>query len=668
MITNGAAVHKTGQKNRSRTALERPHNPHGGAFCTAPGGPDMLSGNRFASLTERMDMCRFGAVLKSIVTLAVLMAACRSPLIVAADPTAASSSETATPHSTNGNGEPASANGPWRHRDKLIAIQQAILETTPMDSEGKPLSENPGPPFTYEEQTYDKPSRDWWWKTGKYTVVILGGLAVTYFTAGVAAPYVGGAIGGMAGLNGAAAVSYGLAFLGGGAVAAGGFGIAGGSMVVGVVTDLAISSMLEYSLYAFQTAEGLGALNTALLHVDANHDQAGAWEALRKEAKQAAASRKKYVVVTHAIASAFMRWAADENIERALVATNNTDAAELTMSDRQRVLMTAAICLLEDVRRLEPHSSLIHHALGNAYWWLSVRGGYKRPEGSAAAIELPSTSRLKVSGDDEAGCYEAALWHYNTGAASEPRNVHVRINWANSLQADGTLHEAIAVVGGALPFIGSCNKADRAQLLRTHAMLQYQAFTRSPVWDRFTAEGEFPSLQDSPPLTAAMQGYTRVVELDEADLAAWTSLAQIYREAEPTKLDAPTSVKSLDEVQYGFLKAVIKQEEDLASRDRETLPESYKPGQLIEHYQELLRWAFDGLSKKPLRGETLEMIYNRVKWYLTFARDNELAIRPFDRDLVFTVYGACKDYNEETWYGDYGISVFDRELSEKPTK
>jgi len=322
------------------------------------------------------------------------------------------------------------------------------------------------------------------------------------------------------------------------------------------------------------------------------------------------------------------------------------------------------------VRRLEPNSSLIHHALGNAYWWLSVRGGYGSPSVSSTAIELPSTSRLKVSGEDEAGCYEAALWHYATGAASEPRNVHVRINWANALQADGTPHEAIAVVAGALPFIGSCNQSDRAQLLRTNAMLQYQAFTRSPLWERFTAGGDFPSLQESPLLTAAMQGYSKVVEIDEHDLSAWTSLAQIYREAEPASLEAPASVRPLDEVQYGFIRAVITQEESLAGMDRSNLPSSYKPGQLFEHYNDLLRWAFAGIGRKPLQGKDLQRLKDRIDSCLEFAVRHDLKTRAFDRDLVFAVHSACKEYNRHTQWPfsyPYSLKAMDRELSEKLT-
>ena len=47
-----------------------------------------------------------------------------------------------------------------------------------------------------------------------------------------AAPAIGGAIGVLSGLSGAAATSQGLALLGGGSIAAGGLGMAGGTMVV----------------------------------------------------------------------------------------------------------------------------------------------------------------------------------------------------------------------------------------------------------------------------------------------------------------------------------------------------------------------------------------------------------------------------------------------------
>lgn len=556
--------------------------------------------------------------------------------------------------------------GLWRHRDKVIQIQQAILDSR-VTSDGKPLSHNPGKPFTYEEATYDKPNRDWWWSAGRFTVVILGSLVLTYFTAGVALPYVGAAIGGASGLTGAAAVSHGLAILGGGAIAAGGFGVAGGTLVVGLVTDLAISTALEYSLRSFHTEEGLEALDLAMQHVDSNHDQTGAWEELHAESVKAAADQDKYCVVAHAVASAFLRWAADENIERALAATN-AEAAEVTMSDRQQVLMTAALRLLEDVRQLEPDSSLVHHALGNLYWWLSVRGGFAKPVDTTAGLAIPASSRIRATSDDELGCFQAALWHYAAGAASEPRNVHVRINWANALQADGTLHEAISVISGALPFIESCRALDQAQLLRTSAMLQYQAFTRSPLYDRVTAGGAHPSLQESPLLMASMQAYTKSLEIDENDLGSVTSLAQIYRQAEPTKLDAPASILSVEEVQFRLIKTVLKQEEALEDMNRSDLPEGYEPGQLFTHYQDLLRWSFAGLAKLPLEGDTLERLHYRTRNCVKFVARNKLKNWPVDREVVFAVRNACKKYNDSNSYfsSDYPLDAIDEALKERP--
>ncbi|MFD7011707.1 hypothetical protein [Rhodococcus jostii] len=67
---------------------------------------------------------------------------------------------------------------------------------------------------------------------GKVAVIGAAGLAAGVATGGWAAPVIGAAIGGAAGLTGAAATSAGLATLGGGAIAAGGFGIAGGTALV----------------------------------------------------------------------------------------------------------------------------------------------------------------------------------------------------------------------------------------------------------------------------------------------------------------------------------------------------------------------------------------------------------------------------------------------------
>lgn len=66
----------------------------------------------------------------------------------------------------------------------------------------------------------------------KMVAVIAGGAAVGVLTGGLAAPLIGGAVGGAMGLSGAAATSAGLALLGGGSVAAGGLGMAGGTAVI----------------------------------------------------------------------------------------------------------------------------------------------------------------------------------------------------------------------------------------------------------------------------------------------------------------------------------------------------------------------------------------------------------------------------------------------------
>ena len=63
-------------------------------------------------------------------------------------------------------------------------------------------------------------------------MAIAAGVAICAVTAGVAAPAIGAAIGGMQGLTGIAAVNAGLAALGGGAIAAGGGGVAAGTAAI----------------------------------------------------------------------------------------------------------------------------------------------------------------------------------------------------------------------------------------------------------------------------------------------------------------------------------------------------------------------------------------------------------------------------------------------------
>lgn len=65
----------------------------------------------------------------------------------------------------------------------------------------------------------------------KIFIAIFGGVIVA-LSMGSLAPFIGGAIGGLMGLNGAVAVNAGLALLGGGSLAAGGFGMAGGVAII----------------------------------------------------------------------------------------------------------------------------------------------------------------------------------------------------------------------------------------------------------------------------------------------------------------------------------------------------------------------------------------------------------------------------------------------------
>jgi hypothetical protein len=67
---------------------------------------------------------------------------------------------------------------------------------------------------------------------GKIAVFGLGGAVVMAAGGYALASWIGGALGGAAGLGGAAATNFGLALLGGGSLAAGGAGVAGGMILV----------------------------------------------------------------------------------------------------------------------------------------------------------------------------------------------------------------------------------------------------------------------------------------------------------------------------------------------------------------------------------------------------------------------------------------------------
>jgi hypothetical protein len=102
----------------------------------------------------------------------------------------------------------------------------------PFFAEAAALLELPGElPFELRRdlETTSKALERFWLKFG---LRVIPGVAVGGLTLGIAAPFIGGLVGGVMGLSGAAAVKAGLAALGGGALAAKGFGIAGGTTVL----------------------------------------------------------------------------------------------------------------------------------------------------------------------------------------------------------------------------------------------------------------------------------------------------------------------------------------------------------------------------------------------------------------------------------------------------
>ena len=87
------------------------------------------------------------------------------------------------------------------------------------------FAENIGVDILKNTTSFFKGLNNHWGKIIKWTVV---GTLATLITAGLAAPVVATAIGGVMGLHGAAALTAGMAALGGGSIAAGGLGMAGG--------------------------------------------------------------------------------------------------------------------------------------------------------------------------------------------------------------------------------------------------------------------------------------------------------------------------------------------------------------------------------------------------------------------------------------------------------
>lgn len=106
-------------------------------------------------------------------------------------------------------------------------------------------------------------------KLGQKLAIIFASGVVLAITGGAAAPALGGFIGSLMGLYGAAAVSAGLAFLGGGAIVAGGFGMAGGTAVIiggGAILGIGVGSGISkiFSNSSLFTLEKLAKLESVI--------------------------------------------------------------------------------------------------------------------------------------------------------------------------------------------------------------------------------------------------------------------------------------------------------------------------------------------------------------------------------------------------------------------
>jgi hypothetical protein len=562
----------------------------------------------------------------------------------------------------------------WKARKHAFELDEIVLKSSPLrgNASSSLSSSHRGNPFTYEENFYARPSREWWWATGKYTVIIVGSLILTYCTAGLIAPWIGGAVGSITtGLSGAAAVSKGLAILGGGALATGGFGMAGGTFVVGVVTDLAISTALEYSLDVFDSDPRLSDLNQSIAHLDANVDQTVAWEAVKRETREVLKNEADYTVVTHALATACMRLASAENLDKTLKTEDMLKEQEVLSiaGDRQQVLMLLALRFLDEARQHEPNSSVIHHSLANAYWWLSVRGGFEIPTEVPESFNLPQSGQIRTGEVGDIDCQAASLWHFVSGAAAEPRNVNLRINWANSLQADGRNYEAIGVLAAALPTLDSLREEDKVSVLKSHAMLQYQAFTLTTGWDEAKTDNfgkKQIALERSPHLLATLQAYTAVLEKDPADLVTLGSLLQINREVNFSQSRLPHSIFPESKVAAMFIAAIVDSENRLAGRGALHRSSGYKPGQLLGNYCQLVDYAFEKVMAQ-VSGDALKVKHSLLAKIIPFLHRNNIKVRPFKREDCLSVFQSCKAYNEGTYWSawHYDLTDLDKECKKQ---
>ena len=120
------------------------------------------------------------------------------------------------------------------------------------------FSADEGKKILNDLDTFIKGLNNHWGKIIKWT---LAGTLVTALTAGLAAPAIAAAVGGLMGLHGVAATAAGLAFFGGGSLAAGGLGMAGGlTIIIGSGTILG-------AVGGYNTAKIIGSMSQEYISV-----------------------------------------------------------------------------------------------------------------------------------------------------------------------------------------------------------------------------------------------------------------------------------------------------------------------------------------------------------------------------------------------------------------
>lgn len=121
------------------------------------------------------------------------------------------------------------------YRNHPVRHELLKSATAELPGIGRPDLKNVQEQFKKAQSSLARKQIKWGW----VALLVGGGLAIGILTAGLAAPVIGGVIGGVMGLSGAAATSAGLAALGGGSLAAGGLGMAGGTALIAGVGGVA---------------------------------------------------------------------------------------------------------------------------------------------------------------------------------------------------------------------------------------------------------------------------------------------------------------------------------------------------------------------------------------------------------------------------------------------